>query len=416
MRLLLAALLAAAPASAFALEAARDNIDALIAEQARANKVPESFVHRVVKRESNYNARAKGGSALGLMQIKHATARGLGYTGDAAGLFDPETNLKYGIAYLAGAYRAAKGDLEQAYRYYNRGYYYAAKRLGIDATPPEADSATTVASAAPPATARSANGFDGMFALRGARLCGSGAGADRRRGGPAPAAPARRALRRRRCGAGREPRAARRSAAAGRDPEPAPGRRTPSGRIPDHAVPVRRAAGRCAAGIRRRGGRRRGAAAPAPPVRDRARRHDPADRRGGAQARRAGPDPGGLGRPRHALNQPPVHRRTGTLASRPSCGYTARLESPSSHAVPSAILARGGSLGRPFCLRYSPMAVPKRKTSPSRRGMRRSADALKAPTYVEDKDSGELRRPHHIDLKTGMYRGRQVLKVKSAEA
>ena len=59
------------------------------------------------------------------------------------------------------------------------------------------------------------------------------------------------------------------------------------------------------------------------------------------------------------------------------------------------------------------MAVPKRKTSPSRRGMRRSADALKAPTYIEDKDSGELRRPHHVDLKTGMYRGRQVLKVKS---
>jgi large subunit ribosomal protein L32 len=58
------------------------------------------------------------------------------------------------------------------------------------------------------------------------------------------------------------------------------------------------------------------------------------------------------------------------------------------------------------------MAVPKRKTSPSRRGMRRSADALARPTYVEDKDSGELRRPHHVDLKTGMYRGRQVLKSK----
>ena len=58
------------------------------------------------------------------------------------------------------------------------------------------------------------------------------------------------------------------------------------------------------------------------------------------------------------------------------------------------------------------MAVPKRKVSPSRRGMRRSADALKAPTYVEDKDSGELRRPHHIDLKSGMYKGRQVLKPK----
>ncbi len=59
------------------------------------------------------------------------------------------------------------------------------------------------------------------------------------------------------------------------------------------------------------------------------------------------------------------------------------------------------------------MAVPRRKTSPSRRGMRRSADALKVPTYVEDRDSGELRRPHHIDLKTGVYRGRQVLKPKS---
>jgi large subunit ribosomal protein L32 len=61
-------------------------------------------------------------------------------------------------------------------------------------------------------------------------------------------------------------------------------------------------------------------------------------------------------------------------------------------------------------LEDSDMAVPRRKTSPSRRGMRRSADALKTPTYVEDKDSGELRRPHHLDLKTGMYKGRQILK------
>jgi large subunit ribosomal protein L32 len=59
------------------------------------------------------------------------------------------------------------------------------------------------------------------------------------------------------------------------------------------------------------------------------------------------------------------------------------------------------------------MAVPKRKTSRMKRGNRRSADALKQPTYVEDKDSGELRRPHHVDLKTGMYRGRQVLSVKA---
>ncbi len=61
------------------------------------------------------------------------------------------------------------------------------------------------------------------------------------------------------------------------------------------------------------------------------------------------------------------------------------------------------------------MAVPKRKTSPSRRGMRRSHDALKPPTVIEDKETGEFRRPHHIDLKTGMYRGRQVL-VKKEKA
>jgi len=59
------------------------------------------------------------------------------------------------------------------------------------------------------------------------------------------------------------------------------------------------------------------------------------------------------------------------------------------------------------------MAVPRRKTSPSRRGMRRSADALEAPAYVEDKDSGELRRPHHVDLESGMYKGRQALKPKT---
>jgi large subunit ribosomal protein L32 len=58
------------------------------------------------------------------------------------------------------------------------------------------------------------------------------------------------------------------------------------------------------------------------------------------------------------------------------------------------------------------MAVPKRKTSRMKRGFRRSADALESPTYVEDKDSGELRRPHHIDLKSGRYRGRQVLVIK----
>ena len=58
------------------------------------------------------------------------------------------------------------------------------------------------------------------------------------------------------------------------------------------------------------------------------------------------------------------------------------------------------------------MAVPKRKTTPSKRGMRRSHDAIKADAWVENPESGELQRPHHIDLKTGRYRGRQVLAIK----
>ncbi len=60
------------------------------------------------------------------------------------------------------------------------------------------------------------------------------------------------------------------------------------------------------------------------------------------------------------------------------------------------------------------MAVPKSKITRMKRGFRRSTDALKNPSYVEDKVSGELRRPHHIDLKTGMYRGRQILEPKDS--
>jgi large subunit ribosomal protein L32 len=59
------------------------------------------------------------------------------------------------------------------------------------------------------------------------------------------------------------------------------------------------------------------------------------------------------------------------------------------------------------------MAVPRKKTSRMKRGSRRSADALTAPAYVEDKESGELRRPHHIDLKSGKYGKLQVLEPKS---
>ena len=59
------------------------------------------------------------------------------------------------------------------------------------------------------------------------------------------------------------------------------------------------------------------------------------------------------------------------------------------------------------------MAVPRSKVSRMKRGQRRAHDALAQPTYIEDKDSGDRRRPHHIDLKTGMYRGRKILEPKA---
>ena len=59
------------------------------------------------------------------------------------------------------------------------------------------------------------------------------------------------------------------------------------------------------------------------------------------------------------------------------------------------------------------MAVPKRKTSKSRRNIRRSHHRIKKTNIVEDKKSGEFRLSHHIDLKTGMYKGRRVLDPKN---
>jgi soluble lytic murein transglycosylase-like protein len=109
--------------------AGQGQYDALIATHAAANNVPVALVHRVIQRESRYQPNLVGRcGCIGLMQIKLATARGLGYTGDAQGLRDPNTNLTYGVKYLAGAYRAANGDHNRAIHYFAAGYYEAAKR------------------------------------------------------------------------------------------------------------------------------------------------------------------------------------------------------------------------------------------------------------------------------------------------
>jgi soluble lytic murein transglycosylase-like protein len=113
--------------------ASSGGLDMLISKHAAANNVPEELVRRVIKRESGGNPRVVSKGNFGLMQIKLATARGLGYRGTAAGLLDPDTNMKYAVKYLAGAYRVAGGNHARAVSYYASGYYYAAKRKGLTA-------------------------------------------------------------------------------------------------------------------------------------------------------------------------------------------------------------------------------------------------------------------------------------------
>jgi len=107
------------------------NLDALIARHAAAANVPESLIRRVIHRESRGNPRVVSKGNYGLMQIKLATARAMGYRGGARGLLDADTNMTYAVKYLAGAYRAARGNSDRAVLYYAAGYYYAAKRKGL---------------------------------------------------------------------------------------------------------------------------------------------------------------------------------------------------------------------------------------------------------------------------------------------
>ena len=131
----------------------RSDLDARIAAHAQATGVPADLIHHVITRESRYNPGAIGpGGVYGLMQIKHGTARALGYAGSASGLLDPETNLTYGVRYLAGAYKVAGGHPTRAYSLFRSGYYYHAKRQGIRATAYAAspETAHTASVGAPP--------------------------------------------------------------------------------------------------------------------------------------------------------------------------------------------------------------------------------------------------------------------------
>jgi len=92
-------------------DAVRANtLKALILRYASENGLPYELADAVVRLESRYNAGARNGPNMGLTQINVRTAQSLGYQGAAAGLLDAETNLRYGLKYLAKAYKLAGGD------------------------------------------------------------------------------------------------------------------------------------------------------------------------------------------------------------------------------------------------------------------------------------------------------------------
>jgi soluble lytic murein transglycosylase-like protein len=109
----------------------RAQIDALVAQHAKAHGIPEALIHRIIKRESGYNPLASNRGNFGLMQIRYATARGMGYRGAVSGLLDANTNLTYAVPYLANAYRVSGGNPDRAVALYAGGYYYEAKRKGL---------------------------------------------------------------------------------------------------------------------------------------------------------------------------------------------------------------------------------------------------------------------------------------------
>ncbi len=104
---------------------------ALIRKYADLHGIPESLLHRVIQRESDYNAGARNGPYYGLMQILPQTAQTMGYRGAPSGLLDAETNLLYAGKYLRGAWLVSGGSEERAVMWYAKGYYYEAKRQGL---------------------------------------------------------------------------------------------------------------------------------------------------------------------------------------------------------------------------------------------------------------------------------------------
>lgn len=110
-------------AASTAAVASGGQYSAIVARYAASYGVPVSLAHAVIKIESNYRPNMVGSAGeIGLMQIKPATARMMGYSGSAKGLFDPDTNIKYGMKYLAMARDLGGGTTCGTILKYNAGH------------------------------------------------------------------------------------------------------------------------------------------------------------------------------------------------------------------------------------------------------------------------------------------------------
>ena len=103
-------------------QATRDNVISLIKAEAPRSGVPTWFALRIAKVESGYNPLVTGGEGeIGVFQMKCQTARGIGYTGSCAGLYNPATNVHWGLRHLSMAVKASHGNLRLAASMHNGG-------------------------------------------------------------------------------------------------------------------------------------------------------------------------------------------------------------------------------------------------------------------------------------------------------
>jgi hypothetical protein len=105
------------------LPVARATYLPIVVREAKARGLPPAIADAVISVESGYTPTAVGGvGEIGLMQVRPSTAAMLGFEGSAADLAIPETNIRYGVTYLAQAWRLAGGDLCRALMKYRAGH------------------------------------------------------------------------------------------------------------------------------------------------------------------------------------------------------------------------------------------------------------------------------------------------------